>query len=325
MEHEESTRYGVSQALIKSRMNTDKEYVSVGQEVFDMLIEEARLNKDWEILSVNRLKKKFKFDSKITILYLMFRIFNHPNIITKDSTKNGKSLRRPIMYRYVSAEEKLRLGFNALYYKKIDDELMDYLYEQFDESYYDRANSILCVLSYLISFGADKGWVQLQSLRIAARAGMMIKDVIDTLELLEEKQIICINYDVRQLRYTRRSMAVALAKNKAEYARIFSESKDPGVEIYESNNNDEQSKQKENEIEQIKAAVAQRINEKIKTENRNIGVDISGKSAIIENIESKNVSSAYESIIKELTDEVAKLKAEIVRLKTENRILLMKS
>lgn len=325
MEHEESTRYGVSQALIKSRMNTDKEYVSVGQEVFDMLIEEARLNKDWEILSVNRLKKKFKFDSKITILYLMFRIFNHPNIITKDSTKNGKSLRRPIMYRYVSAEEKLRLGFNALYYKKIDDELMDYLYEQFDESYYDRANSILCVLSYLISFGADKGWVQLQSLRIAARAGMMIKDVIDTLELLEEKQIICINYDVRQLRYTRRSMAVALAKNKAEYARIFSESKDPGIEIYESNNNDEQSKQKENEIEQIKAAVAQRINEKIKTENRNIGVDISGKSAIIENIESKNVSSAYESIIKELTDEVAKLKAEIVRLKTENRILLMKS
>lgn len=325
MEHEESTRYGVSQALIKSRMNTDKEYVSVGQEVFDMLIEEARLNKDWEILSVNRLKKKFKFDSKITILYLMFRIFNHPNIITKDSTKSGKSLRRPIMYRYVSAEEKLRLGFNALYYKKIDDELMDYLYEQFDESYYDRANSILCVLSYLISFGADKGWVQLQSLRIAARAGMMIKDVIDTLELLEEKQIICINYDVRQLRYTRRSMAVALAKNKAEYARIFSESKDPGIEIYESNNNDEQSKQKENEIEQIKAAVAQRINEKIKTENRNIGVDISGKSAIIENIESKNVSSAYESIIKELTDEVAKLKAEIVRLKTENRILLMKS
>lgn len=325
MEHEESTRYGVSQALIKSRMNTDKEYVSVGQEVFDMLIEEARLNKDWEILSVNRLKKKFKFDSKITILYLMFRIFNHPNIITKDSTKNGKSLRRPIMYRYVSAEEKLRLGFNALYYKKIDDELMDYLYEQFDESYYDRANSILCVLSYLISFGADKGWVQLQSLRIAARAGMMIKDVIDTLELLEEKQIICINYDVRQLRYTRRSMAVALAKNKAEYARIFSESKDPGIEIYESNNNDEQSKQKENEIEQIKAVVAQRINEKIKTENRNIGVDISGKSAIIENIESKNVSSAYESIIKELTDEVAKLKAEIVRLKTENRILLMKS
>lgn len=325
MEHEESTRYGVSQALIKSRMNTDKEYVSVGQEVFDMLIEEARLNKDWEILSVNRLKKKFNFDSKITILYLMFRIFNHPNIITKDSTKNGKSLRRPIMYRYVSAEEKLRLGFNALYYKKIDDELMDYLYEQFDESYYDRANSILCVLSYLISFGADKGWVQLQSLRIAARAGMMIKDVIDTLELLEEKQIICINYDVRQLRYTRRSMAVALAKNKAEYARIFSESKDPGIEIYEPNNNDEQSKQKENEIEQIKAAVAQRINEKIKTENRNIGVDISGKSAIIENIESKNVSSAYESIIKELTDEVAKLKAEIVRLKTENRILLMKS
>lgn len=325
MEHEESTRYGVSQALIKSRMNTDKEYVSVGQEVFDMLIEEARLNKDWEILSVNRLKKKFKFDSKITILYLMFRIFNHPNIITKDSTKSGKSLRRPIMYRYVSAEEKLSLGFNALYYKKIDDELMNYLYEQFDESYYDRANSILCVLSYLISFGADKGWVQLQSLRIAARAGMMIKDVIDTLELLEEKQIICINYDVRQLRYTRRSMAVALAKNKAEYARIFSESKDPGIEIYESNNNDEQSKQKENEIEQIKAAVAQRINEKIKTENRNIGVDISGKSAIIENIESKNVSSAYESIIKELTDEVAKLKAEIVRLKTENRILLMKS
>lgn len=325
MEHEESTRYGVSQALIKSRMNTDKEYVSVGQEVFDMLIDEARLNKDWEILSVNRLKKKFNFDSKITILYLMFRIFNHPNIITKDSTKSGKSLRRPIMYRYVSAEEKLRLGFNALYYKKIDDELMDYLYEQFDESYYDRANSILCVLSYLISFGADKGWVQLQSLRIAARAGMMIKDVIDTLELLEEKQIICINYDVRQLRYTRRSMAVALAKNKAEYARIFSESKDPGIEIYESNNNDEQSKQKENEIEQIKAAVAQRINEKIKTENRNIGVDISGKSAIIENIESKNVSSAYESIIKELTDEVAKLKAEIVRLKTENRILLMKS
>lgn len=325
MEHEESTRYGVSQALIKSRMSTDKEYVSVGQEVFDMLIEEARLNKDWEILSVNRLKKKFKFDSKITILYLMFRIFNHPNIITKDSTKSGKSLRRPIMYRYVSAEEKLSLGFNALYYKKIDDELMDYLYEQFDESYYDRANSILCVLSYLISFGADKGWVQLQSLRIAARAGMMIKDVIDTLELLEEKQIICINYDVRQLRYTRRSMAVALAKNKAEYARIFSESKDPGIEIYESNNNDEQSKQKENEIEQIKAAVAQRINEKIKTENRNIGVDISGKSAIIENIESKNVSSAYESIIKELTDEVAKLKAEIVRLKTENRILLMKS
>ena len=325
MEHEESTRYGVSQALIKSRMNTDKEYVSVGQEVFDMLIDEARLNKDWEILSVNRLKKKFNFDSKITILYLMFRIFNHPNIITKDSTKSGKSLRRPIMYRYVSAEEKLSLGFNALYYKKIDDELMDYLYEQFDESYYDRANSILCVLSYLISFGADKGWVQLQSLRIAARAGMMIKDVIDTLELLEEKQIICINYDVRQLRYTRRSMAVALAKNKAEYARIFSESKDPGIEIYESNNNDEQSKQKENEIEQIKAAVAQRINEKIKTENRNIGVDISGKSAIIENIESKNVSSAYESIIKELTDEVAKLKAEIVRLKTENRILLMKS
>ena len=325
MEHEESTRYGVSQALIKSRMNTDKEYVSVGQKVFDMLIEEARLNKDWEILSVNRLKKKFNFDSKITILYLMFRIFNHPNIITKDSTKSGKSLRRPIMYRYVSAEEKLSLGFNALYYKKIDDELMDYLYEQFDESYYDRANSILCVLSYLISFGADKGWVQLQSLRIAARAGMMIKDVIDTLELLEEKQIICINYDVRQLRYTRRSMAVALAKNKAEYARIFSESKDPGIEIYESNNNDEQSKQKEDEIEQIKAAVAQRINEKIKTENRNIGVDISGKSAIIENIESKNVSSAYESIIKELTDEVAKLKAEIVRLKTENRILLMKS
>ena len=325
MEHEESTRYGVSQALIKSRMNTDKEYVSVGQEVFDMLIEEARLNKDWEILSVNRLKKKFNFDSKITILYLMFRIFNHPNIITKDSTKSGKSLRRPIMYRYVSAEEKLSLGFNALYYKKIDDELMDYLYEQFDESYYDRANSILCVLSYLISFGADKGWVQLQSLRIAARAGMMIKDVIDTLELLEEKQIICINYDVRQLRYTRRSMAVALAKNKAEYARIFSESKDPGIEIYESNNNDEQSKQKEDEIEQIKAAVAQRINEKIKTENRNIDVDISGKSAIIENIESKNVSSAYESIIKELTDEVAKLKAEIVRLKTENRILLMKS
>lgn len=325
MEHKESTRYGVSQALIKSRMSTDKEYVSVGQEVFDMLIEEARLNKDWEILSVNRLKKKFNFDSKITILYLMFRIFNHPNIITKDSTKSGKSLRRPIMYRYVSAEEKLSLGFNALYYKKIDDELMDYLYEQFDESYYDRANSILCVLSYLISFGADKGWVQLQSLRIAARAGMMIKDVIDTLELLEEKQIICINYDVRQLRYTRRSMAVALAKNKAEYARIFSESKDPGIEIYESNNNDEQSKQKENEIEQIKAAVAQRINEKIKTENRNIGVDISGKSAIIENIESKNVSSAYESIIKELTDEVAKLKAEIVRLKTENRILLMKS
>lgn len=325
MEHEESTRYGVSQALIKSRMNTDKEYVSVGQEVFDMLIDEARLNKDWEILSVNRLKKKFNFDSKITILYLMFRIFNHPNIITKDSTKSGKSLRRPIMYRYVSAEEKLSLGFNALYYKKIDDELMDYLYEQFDESYYDRANSILCVLSYLISFGADKGWVQLQSLRIAARAGMMIKDVIDTLELLEEKQIICINYDVRQLRYTRRSMAVALAKNKAEYARIFSESKDPGIEIYESNNNDEQSKQKEDEIEQIKAAVAQRINEKIKTENRNIGVDISGKSAIIENIESKNVSSAYESIIKELTDEVAKLKAEIVRLKTENRILLMKS
>ena len=290
-----------------------------------MLIEEARLNKDWEILSVNRLKKKFNFDSKITILYLMFRIFNHPNIITKDSTKSGKSLRRPIMYRYVSAEEKLSLGFNALYYKKIDDELMDYLYEQFDESYYDRANSILCVLSYLISFGADKGWVQLQSLRIAARAGMMIKDVIDTLELLEEKQIICINYDVRQLRYTRRSMAVALAKNKAEYARIFSESKDPGIEIYESNNNDEQSKQKEDEIEQIKAAVAQKINEKIKTENRNIGIDISGKSAIIENIESKNVSSAYESIIKELTDEVAKLKAEIVRLKTENRILLMKS
>ena len=325
MEHEESTRYGVSQALIKSRMNTDKEYVSVGQEVFDMLIEEARLNKDWEILSVNRLKKKFNFDSKITILYLMFRIFNHPNIITKDSTKSGKSLRRPIMYRYVSAEEKLSLGFNALYYKKIDDELMNYLYEQFDESYYDRANSILCVLSYLISFGADKGWVQLQSLRIAARAGMMIKDVIDTLELLEEKQIICINYDVRQLRYTRRSMAVALAKNKAECARIFSESKDPGIEIYESNNNDEQSKQKEDEIKQIKAAVAQRINEKIKTENRNIGVDISGKSAIIENIESKNVSSAYESIIKELTDEVAKLKAEIVRLKTENRILLMKS
>lgn len=325
MEHKESTRYGVSQALIKSRMSTDKEYVSVGQEVFDMLIEEARLNKDWEILSVNRLKKKFNFDSKITILYLMFRIFNHPNIITKDSTKSGKSLRRPIMYRYVSAEEKLSLGFNALYYKKIDDELMDYLYEQFDESYYDRANSILCVLSYLISFGADKGWVQLQSLRIAARAGMMIKDVIDTLELLEEKQIICINYDVRQLRYTRRSMAVALAKNKAEYARIFSESKDPGIEIYESNNNDEQLKQKEDEIKQIKAAVAQRINEKIKTENRNIGVDISGKSAIIENIESKNVSSAYESIIKELTDEVAKLKAEIVRLKTENRILLMKS
>lgn len=325
MEHEEETaRYGVSQALIKSRMDIDKEYVSVGQEALDMLIEEARLNKDWAILSVNRIKKKFNFDSKITILYLMFRVFNHPNIITKDSTKSGKSLRRPIMYRYVSAEEKLSLGFNALYYKKIDDELMDYLYDQFDESYYNRANSILCVLSYLISFGADKGWVQLQSLRIAARAGMMIKDVIDTLELLEEKQIICINYDVRQLRYTRRSMAVALAKNKAEYARIFSESKDPGIEIYEPNN-DDQSSQKENDIDQIKAAVAKRINEKIKTESQNIGIDISEKSAIIENIASKNVFSAYESIIKELTDEVAKLKAEIVRLKTENRILLIKS
>ena len=40
-------------------------------------------------------------------------------------------------------------------------------------------------------------------------------------------------------------------------------------------------------------------------------LDFHGKSAIIENIESKNVSSAYESIIKELTDEVAKLKAEL--------------
>lgn len=314
---EDKAIYGVAQDLFDSRVDVDQSYVDSVKNALDILIDEASQFSGWDTFSVNEVKKRFNFDTKISVLYLTFQFMNHPNIITRNGTKKGNSLRAPIAYKYVSTEEKVKLGFYALYYKKIDNDLLAYLTEQIGQDKYEWVNSILCVLNYLVTYNADKGWIQLPAMRIAARTGMMLNDVIDTLDILVENHVVCLHHNIRQLRHSKRSIAIAIAKSKADYARLSAEADDANALLYES----EEARHKEDEISRVKEALAQRLDVKINKEKSEIGLDLENTDAIIESRKNRNISSAYESVIKELMDEIVELKNEIIKLKTENRIL----
>ena len=314
--------YGVTEDLYEKRESIENNYINSVRDALNDLVEEAKEYPGWETLVISRLNKRFGFKIGNSTLFLIFEFMNHPNIITRSSS-NGNNLRLPIIYKYVSAEEKLTLGFDAVYYKKISDTLLNYLKEQIDESYYPDVNSILCVLNYLILCNADKGWVQLPVIQIGARTGMLLKNVMHVINLLIEKHVLCLHYHIKQLsRNRRRSVAVRMATSEEEYEQFLRESEDKNIILYGSKDYIVRSAQ----IANTKEKLAQNLGIDFReTEKPNFSVDKLSKSDIINAVENESITIAYESTIKELMEEIMSLKNEVVKLKTENKILRVKS
>ena len=143
------------------------------------------------------------------------------------------------------------------------------------------------------------------------------------INLLIEKHVLCLHYHIKQLsRNRRRSVAVRMATSEEEYEQFLRESEDKNIILYGSKDYIVRSAQ----IANTKEKLAQNLGIDFReTEKPNFSVDKLSKSDIINAVENESITIAYESTIKELMEEIMSLKNEVVKLKTENKILRVKS
>ena len=193
--------FGLSPQIFDRRIETEKRYAEELAKICVDMIDEIKNTKEpngWHrlvIFDTSTGNELLNSIAPFTRLELVYYLRQHPNIISKLSDRDisGRSdTLKPFMYKWVSEEEKIQLGVNAIYFKGVDANLIDYI-KNFSTGASANYVDILSVMEFLLTNSSDE-WFETTTINISLRTGVLLENVCAALNELLRMKLIVIAY-----------------------------------------------------------------------------------------------------------------------------------
>lgn len=200
-------------------------------------LEKIKEAADWIKISTNSFNDYL--DKKNDYYIFNYLIKSHPNIISrvKNTERSGKFRTKFIgngyppttvfEYKWVPAEEKERLGFDAIIFRHIHPQYLDRIKAVYSEGTSHNKIDILSIINHLIYKKMDVRWNIPEIFKISSQTGVDYSTVCSVMnEMKEKKFLVCAPITIKSNRSMRSLSKIAckLVMKEEEYNEIYSES-----------------------------------------------------------------------------------------------------
>lgn len=179
-------------AIVQNKRKKEQIVEEITKPIYEDLIRRIKESDDWFTLIYSKEKNTLKVRE---MQHVVYKLHKHPNIISKlmmtdPSGKHPLAVKmRPFAFKWVNESEKKELGLKAVATKDLSDEDKNLISSLIDITTMD-AVDILNVLGVLFSQEADKKWIKLEAMEIAARCLQPIDFTFDVLNLLQDHKVL---------------------------------------------------------------------------------------------------------------------------------------
>lgn len=343
---EMAREYGITEKEYEARLKTETGYENIDEKV-NILRERLKENGQWEKMPYNVLKKHLSLARGFDRTTLAYKLAADDNIMiraaktkTFDPEASDVPKTVPFEYRYVKKEEKEAAGFDAVCYRHIVGPRLERLKTFFqDKELINTPNSILCLLNYLIAYGAGKKWLRYEALRVASLTGMSIDTVLSvTQELNKYKLLVSGQGLIRTVTpmnktKTARRQVIHLCDSDESYDKLLAQMNSDAI-LVDSNSEEEHHSSKvvsmlhEDAVKRIAHGEGNSVMEEMKGKSFDNSMDFvkiydtmvnSWKSKLIESVEEyiKKKTEEYETRQEESLHTIERMQGEQMALKAE--------
>lgn len=181
-------------AEIESRNEAFGKHLESVQNPLKEIVQELKDYGDWKVISFNGIQKKYNIKPIERSVFLQ-ELQRHDNIITrpsKEKRRNGEvTSTTPLEYKYVEKQDKIEIGINGVFYRKIKEEDKPRLIELLSQNKLKgNLADFLAVLNYLYTEEADMGWIRPKILKMLADIGISFNDASDIIDEMEQMKLL---------------------------------------------------------------------------------------------------------------------------------------
>ena len=221
----------MTQEGLQKRIGTEKFRVDELKKVFCTLLDEIKNTSEedgWHRLVIFSTNSASVFDglSYVDRSALLYYLRRYPNLISKLSDKEKRMFAldsmKPYVFKWVSAEEKEKLGTQANYFRNIPRELSEKIYEEIQDKSSGFLVDVFSVFEFLLG-KKNKTWVETSTHNISAFSGVPIENTRAALNELLKMKFIVMAYVPCEGRRGRSRMNIYTTLNEEEHSRAVSE------------------------------------------------------------------------------------------------------
>lgn len=219
----------------KRARRIEEEYDGLQRNVIDEIVKKLKEAKDWKVVSFYDMKGKTGITTAVRPAFL-YQLQASENIIARPRPDKVITKSTPVEYKYVDAEEKKHMGYDAYFLRRMNQEAMknfDIFIKEKDLSSFKL--DVMVIFQALYFMGATKGWVKLSLLKTAASAGIAPTKMIKVLSEFKEKKIIVTamvqekpSKDSKKKRFSRKpKLSIVFVRDEADYNKRMEEAQHP--------------------------------------------------------------------------------------------------
>lgn len=227
--------YGLNEQQVEKRTKIEKEHRDFITPVLNGLFEKLKNNPEWQTISMEELKKEIGDNAlarnRAEILY---ELQANKNVIAKpqstDESTGEAGSTMPVEYRYVTEEEKEKLGYEAYFLRKFQGEKKKTLEEALDkhrEELKVPLANVLVIIQQLYTDGAADGWISSPIVNLSRKIGMSLRNTVDTIENMQDMKLLVMAKVPRKLNKNINRIFFRLSFTEDDYA-TYSEEADSG-------------------------------------------------------------------------------------------------
>lgn len=165
--------------------------------IYEAVIEQAKNNMtEWHFLNFTQNEDMTNMQRKsVCNKALNTMLMENPNIITRLESNVGNIKTRGYKYKWVTKEEKLKLGHAAYVNKYLTDAQLKIVYDQFKNDEISVAEA-LSIVNDICTIGGHENWILVSPFTIAAISYDYVSKVCRIMEKLNEKKLLaCVQYN----------------------------------------------------------------------------------------------------------------------------------
>lgn len=226
----------ISSSDIARREQTESLSNQIVDVYVDELINDIKNAGDWLVVSMTDFIKTHELRTASDRYMIIERLQSHPNIISRPKPTIGEERDQdeevphtvPIEYKWVSEEEKRRLGFRGVVARKVVGGRSKWVEQTFTENdeeiYKETAADIIGLTEYLYSQGCFDGWGLIEPLKAATKTGIPIKNILSILEMMQRKHGLIVGTYLdpnTQNNIPKARLVARIANNEVEYQELY--------------------------------------------------------------------------------------------------------
>lgn len=233
--------YGLNEQQVEKRTKIEKEHQEFIAPIVNRLFEKLKSDPEWQTISMEELKKEIGDNAlarnRAEILYALQA---NKNIIAKpqntDESTGEAGSTMPVEYRYVTEEEKEKLGYEAYFLRKFQGEKKKALEKALDrhrsELKVPLAN-VLVIIQQLYTDGAADGWISSPIVNLSRKTGMSLRSTIDTIENMQDMKLLVMAKVPRKLNKNINRVFCRLAFTEEDFTLFYEEAESGDIKEYQ--------------------------------------------------------------------------------------------